>query len=377
MIVVDVEPNGHTALGCHIYAGGHTLGVRQAGFDVPIHLEEGPFGVETAVKNLGVEVRVGRSVRAASAVCAAPDRVSAGLDLSSWRAHEFRGCVDWLYGNPPCAAFSTLGVGARVRGEASDYVRCTERLFALIDVVEPTVFSWECVTGALTAGRAFVERMIASVHALGYDVHGVVLDAADCGLPSHRRRFFFVASKVEVAFERPAAPRTTPRGAWAAMAARGFPIGEGRASGNEVKLVASMPPGWGRVRDHAIKIGSKLRPFASRRRLGFDELAPTIAGGPDYYHPTEPRYLTVREQQVLAGYPPEYEFIGSIHQRYAQIGKAVTPPAARWLGGQVARALDAGVKVGLKRRSVFWDFLHERPAVSTDKRVGWWREVGR
>jgi len=356
VIQVEATPTGFTAIGCHVYAGGHTLGARQAGFDAPVHLEEWPFGVETSQKNLGVEVRVAAG--------------AAGGDVSAWRAEEFEGCVDWLYCNPPCAAWSTLGIGAKARGEASHYVRCIERCFGLVPVVKPTVFSWECVTGAATHGAAFVDRMVADVHALGYDTHGVVLDAADCGLPSHRKRFFFVASKVLLAFEKPAVPRVTAREAWAAMAAAGYDAGPGRTSGNEVKLLETMPKGFGRVRDHAKAVGSHLRPFGSRRRLGMDLVAPTIAGGADYYHPEEPRYLTVREQQVLAGYPPDYEFVGSLYQKYAQIGKAVTPPAARWLGLQVARGLAANVPVDRRaRRSTFHDHLHATPA------VGWWREL--
>lgn len=335
-----------TAAGCHIYAGGHTVGVKQAGFDVRLHLEEGSFGAETARRNLGVEVRLNASAEAGD------------FDLVEWWPRDV-GQVDWLFGNPPCAAWSTMSAGTtKVRGEKSDYVGCTERLFALATAARPTVFSWECVTQVLKAGRSYVDRKAAAMRDLGYEVHEVVFDAADCGLPSRRKRFFFVASKVRLEFERPAEPHVTPREAWARTAAAGFDPGPGCIGGEEVKLLKTMPKGRGRVRDYAISVGSSLRPFASNMRLGFDELAPTIAGGAHYYHPEEPRYLTVREQQVLAGYPPDYEFVCSLSQRYLQIGRGVSPPAARWLGRHVAAGLRAGRRA--RRGEVFrWDFLRK------------------
>lgn len=39
------------ALGCYIFAGGFSIGVKQAGFDVLGHVEAGNYGVQTFIKN--------------------------------------------------------------------------------------------------------------------------------------------------------------------------------------------------------------------------------------------------------------------------------------------------------------------------------------
>jgi hypothetical protein len=172
-----VSKKKYGALGAHIYAGGHTLGVRATKrFDTGVHLEEGTFGAETSRRELGVEVRVG---------------------MDCWNPSAFRGGVDWLYSNPPCAAWSSAGTR---RGAAHDLARHTERVFDLMPAVKPTVFSWECVTNVATAGKEFVLERARQAIGWGYDVHLVTLEVADLGLPSMRKRFFFVASKVAMQF---------------------------------------------------------------------------------------------------------------------------------------------------------------------------------
>lgn len=316
----------YRALGAHIYAGGHTLGVRATKrFDTLAHLEEGAFGAETSRKNLGVEVRVG---------------------MDQWKADLWRNDVDWLYTNPPCAAWSSAGTR---RGAAHDLARHTERVFDLIPEVRPTVFSWECVTNVATAGKEFVLERARQALGWGYDVHLVTLEVADLGLPSMRKRFFFVASKVAMEFPLPFARRTTVREAWKDLPADRGP-GAG-ASAEEVKLLKLMPVGQhnGSLRNFvdndlraaAEKYGLKIRPAFSQKRLRWDEPSYTVMGGSHLWHPDEPRRITILEQQVLAGYPADYKFSGSIQNQYAEIGKAVTLPAARWLATAVAGSLDA------------------------------------
>ena len=45
-----------TAVGMHIFAGGFSVGVQQAGFEVACHLETSAYGVQTARDNLKIPV---------------------------------------------------------------------------------------------------------------------------------------------------------------------------------------------------------------------------------------------------------------------------------------------------------------------------------
>ncbi len=323
--------------------------MRQAGFEAPIHLEEWNFGTETAIKNLGVEVRVGKP---------------------NWRAAEFSGLVDWVYSNPPCAAWSVAGVKKRGKNENrwqnDARPQFTLDCFDLIDQVEPLVFSWECVAQAIKA-KAFQRERVKFCHDRGYDVHALLLNVKDCGLPSQRRRFFFVASKVEFEARRPTGHPSSPREAWAGLDPGPLLTG----SRTNIAVLEKMPPGRGDLADFFTQMqtgekrqdyvaGEKMtgRPGFVNKRLAWDEPAFTVAGGQHLFHPDECRPITPNEQAALLGYPRGYEFVGGASAQYAQIGKAVTPPAAKWLGEQVMRAVKGGAVVhGRRPMAVLWDFL--------------------
>ncbi len=79
-----------TAVGIHIYAGGFTVGVKQAGFDVLCHLEIGKYGVASVKANWpALPVHIGEE----------------NWPLKDLAKKE----VDLLYSNPPCAIFSVAG----------------------------------------------------------------------------------------------------------------------------------------------------------------------------------------------------------------------------------------------------------------------------
>jgi site-specific DNA-cytosine methylase len=91
------------------------------------------------------------------------------------------------------------------------------------------------------------------------------------------------------------------------------------------------------------KTGNVLgRPNFLLQRLKLDECSPTVVSGGCLLHPTDERYISVKEAQLLCGYPPDYEFVGA--DAYAQISKAVLPPVGAWLG----RCLAAGVKQDIR-----------------------------
>ena len=321
------------ALGMHIYAGGFTLGVQAAGFKTLAHLEEWNFGVKTSRDNLMIEVRT---------------------PVSNWRPEEFAGKVDLLYCNPPCAIFSVAGVSPIKERNVEKWkhdgrTNCTNLCFEMIGVIRPKMFIWECVAAAFTKGREFIEIKVKEVAKLGYRSHVVLFNGRDCGLPQSRKRMFFVASTLE--FD-PVLPKRstylTPKDVWSNLP-KGHELDCPEMNKRDIAPLKwchknqsrSIRGGW-EAQNEVVMVNGKAKgrpPFVCQSVL-LDKPAGTITGGDVYYHPTELRKLSVIEQQLLCGYPVDYEFKGRLGEKYQQIGKAVTPPAGEWIARQCKKAIE-------------------------------------
>jgi site-specific DNA-cytosine methylase len=89
----------------------------------------------------------------------------------------------------------------------------------------------------------------------------------------------------------------------------------------------------------------KGRPGFLHYKLDPSKLCTTVTGGNHIYHHAEPRCLTVLEQQLLCGYPADYKFYGAPSNQYAQIAKAVLPPAGKWVATLVRKGLERGERI--------------------------------
>lgn len=58
-----------------------------------------------------------------------------------------------------------------------------------------------------------------------------------------------------------------------------------------------------------------------------------------YVHPEQHRGLSVREAALLQSFPDDYQFAGSLDERFRQIGNAVPPAFAAHLASHVLREL--------------------------------------
>jgi DNA (cytosine-5)-methyltransferase 1 len=346
-----------TALGVYIFAGGFTLGVRQH-FNVLAHLEDGDFGVPTSKRNL-------------------PD-IDVFTNPETWPLEKFEG-VQFVYGNPPCAPWSNsarswkksqAGIKEMSRYETDPRTSCVYTMFSTLEKLRPRAWAWESVPGAFSKGRPLVDSLTERANALGYSATYVFENALHLGVPQKRRRFFCIFHDVEIPWTYEHQPLRTvwnAIGGWSMEKAGDvYPI-----KGATQELLKHVKPGtglkgtWNKLHPEPHELNErghvKGRPTFSSLRLSYDRPASTMIGGAHQFHPEHDRMITVKEAQVLCGYPYEFEFVGRIGHCYPQMAKAVLPPVGKWLAENVSRALAANIPAA--RKTILMDFDRDRQEI--------------
>lgn len=329
------------AIGNFIFAGGFTLGVEKY-FDVVAHLEDGSFGVLSAKQHwpeLPIETKPERWREAA--------REALG-----------RSRLDLLYCNPPCAAWSKAGkfvkhgAGAYAIETNEGYLNCTRRAADLAFDLEPRLWVWESVTQAWEFGQQFTMALAKRWLEHGYGVTLLFTDLCLHGVPQRRARLFFIAHQnplTPALAELKPMPTPSFGELLNGLYQPGDPIANTGFLFNIIKQMRRAKA-WGSVRefhDKHLSTGIKRvhntgievnagRPSFLIKRMRPDGYIGVISGGATQVHPFEDRLLSVRESQVLGGWPADFEFVGTPNQQYAQVGKAVQPAVAEYLARQLA-----------------------------------------
>ena len=281
-----------------------------------------------------------------------------------------------LVGGPPCQGFSPLNrqaVGFERRGLWREYLR------ALHDAASD-VFVMENVPQLLKSAEYAAFKKFAE--ATGFQVEGRILNAADYGVPQHRRRAIVIGTRLG-SFDWPEPthhdPKVLPlrreRAQWLTFrdAVEGLPLEpdgrdwhRGRNPRPEsVRRYQAVPPDGGdrfEMQRNLDRVGlQELVPACWRNkprgttdvfgRLWWDRPSGTIRTEfykPEkgrYLHPSEDRPITVREAARCMGFPdsfglPEHQSMTSVGR---QIGNAVPPPLAKAVAGAVAEHLETAI----------------------------------
>jgi site-specific DNA-cytosine methylase len=335
--MMDQTNHPYNALGVFIYAGGFTLGVRQH-FNVLAHLEDGPFGVATVKKNMPY--------------------IDINTSPNYWQntINKYVGKVHLVHSNPPCAPWSMAGratEGKRGLTNSDDRVKCVFQSYSAFERLGANAWIWESVARTADAGRPVIEQLANRGAKNGFATTVIVFEGQDCGVPQKRKRTFVVQHDFEIPWHTPDTARRCVRDVLTDDI-KFDPIYDTANMSTAERNILPHTKEGGSLRDTFNKIhGTPLvdpnrqiikgRPSFIRRRLHRDQPSFTVVGGPHLFHPTEERLLSVPEVAALCCYPPEYEFVGRINDRYAQIAKAVLPPSGAWIASNLRRGLERDV----------------------------------
>lgn len=349
------------ALGVSIFAGGFSIGVEKH-FDVLAHFERTPYGVKSW---RGYRPHV-------------PVHVS---KTTQWPEADFAGKVDFVYGNPPCAAWSPTSVGYARKG-ASPWLEWAEDVVRVGHDVGAKVIAIESVRGAMLHGAPFYRSLRDKY---GLCASWIMVNARDHGLAQHRPRVFIVFTKGEVfapEWEALPTPRILDQIGSSGYCAPGevlrdlesSPIssksiycpGRGIKAEELLKCVPALKPGkrlWAREitteelepysPDIARLIGQVKFAGHMLTRASIDQPCPVVYGLARYVHPTEDRLLTLRELMRLMGYPDDFTFGVDQATALRMLGKSICPPVGDWLAGEVAAYLRGDRDVLYQREALF------------------------
>jgi DNA (cytosine-5)-methyltransferase 1 len=390
------ETNQHahrpTLIDLYAGAGGLSLGMEQAGFDVVAAVEFDPVHAQTHRYNFSLTPVLCRDMTDVSA----DDLLS--VASIGWSLHHpgepFPGTVDALVGGPPCQGFSVGGL-RRVGDERNDQLL---RFVELVSALRPRVFCLENVAGLLE--KRFEGIRTAAIESLrwaGYTLTGAdrYLDAVDFGVPQSRKRVLILGTLDDTPVPRPSpvSGRVT-----VADALEGLPtlaryrrllrsdeaalteadkLTRSHILSQYARYLAGLETeaenlSHPRVWDpdlltsslRTVHTSATVQRFRSTspgsvegksrlHRLAADGVSRTLRAGtgseggshtsPRPIHPVKSRVITVREAARLHGYPDWFRFHATNWHGHRQVGNSVPPPLARAAGQALIAALDADV----------------------------------
>jgi DNA (cytosine-5)-methyltransferase 1 len=358
-------------------AGGLSLGLEQAGFDVaaaieidPIHCAVHEFNFpQTKVICDSVTQLTGEKIRKLSGL--------QGLD------------IDLLAGGAPCQGFSMMGK----RALDDPRNQLVQHFVRLVSEIQPKYCLFENVKG-LTLGKhvKFLDELITALQDIGYKVQSPyrVLNAVDFGVPQNRQRLFLMAARTDQVL--PDYPSACRKKITVADAVADLPDADqfdALLETDNISLLWETHSSYakqlrGQTKDSSDfshprefdhqSLTSSMRtihthlsrkrflttpagttePISRFYKLALDGVCNTLRAGTDSQrgaftaprpiHPTLPRVITVREAARLHSYPDWFRFHVTKWHGFRQIGNSVPPLLARAVGAQIMRALEVTPK---------------------------------
>ncbi|MGH3195169.1 MAG: DNA cytosine methyltransferase [Streptosporangiaceae bacterium] len=386
----QAEPMSRTAVDLFCGAGGASLGLVRAGWDLRLATDVDQACSLTHQANLPGEF-ITADLRAADA-----DKVMSAADISP-------GQLDLLFAGPPCQGFSILG--SRVVWDKRNNL--FREVLRLASGLQPRSVVIENVPGLVTLAKgAYLHAILEGLSAAGYEAACAELLAAQYGAPQMRWRLIIIGWRKDLGipagygFPRPTAGTAEigdllPNCTIPPWQLEGFvttaeaisdlpPV----AAGEEVTHYAGPPVGSyqkmmraglnGELSNHYatrlsaanltrlahIKPGQDWRdlprdllPSSMQRALRKDHTRRyrrmTWDGVPravitrfrdpksgEYTHPEQDRTITIREAARLQGFPDSFVFHGARSSQYDQVGNAVPTQLAEAIAAEIRRCLD-------------------------------------
>ena len=336
-----------TVLSCFSGVGGLDLGLEASGFDSVGCLETDSTAREALAAN-----------RPQWPLLDLSDVVVAGSKLKPQDVGLKPRELTLIAGGPPCQPFSKAAQWANPkRGVTDERGGTVAGMLKLVDAFLPAAVLMENVSGFI-AGKhnaaELIEAAFADINARKKTRYRLLfwdVDAADYGVPQHRRRAIVMAFRDGVIedLELPRSHVDAHRTAWDALG-DATPGDSKPATGKYASLLASIPEGSNYQYLTARGGGKDVELFGYRTKfwsfllkLAKDKPAWTLpaspgpATGPFHW---DNRQLTSSERLLLQGFPAEWKLLTDARVNARLAGNATPPPRAEAAGRFISMLLE-------------------------------------
>jgi DNA (cytosine-5)-methyltransferase 1 len=393
-----------TAISLFSGALGLDIGIKDAGFDIRVVVDNDKFACETARMNVKIPV-IEKDISFIS-----------GKELLT-SAKLKKGSVDLLFGGPPCQAFSTAGSRKSLddfRGNVIiNFLRLTEE-------ISPETFILENVRGLMSARINFAPNgltreyghtidepgsvlnfLVKEFEKLGYSISFALFNSANYGVPQKRERVIIFGAKGKKKIPLPR-PTHTEDGKltgkkWVTLKSAFEGLKEKNMhyvdlSIRHKKYLSQLKAGqnWNnlKVEEQKEALGKAYDLTGGRtgfyRRLSWDKPSPTLVTNPMMpatmlCHPTRLRPLSVEEYARIQQFPDGWKFFGATNIIYKQIGNAVPTGLGKAAGSAVSlflrgktigRDVVEDIKYSRYRDTDHENFLRKFEKISSTKKTG-------
>ncbi|NES21705.1 MAG: DNA cytosine methyltransferase [Symploca sp. SIO3E6] len=395
------QPRRPLAIDLFAGAGGFSLGIEQAGFDIAVAVEQDPIHAavygfnfpHTRVLCRDIAQLSTQEIQKAVGQWATDNRLPSNNQ------------IDLVIGGPPCQGFSNIG--KRQLDDARNQL--VFEFCRLVKELQPRYFIMENVSGLYQKKyQPLFEQLLNKFQAAGYAITEPVqlLNAASFGVPQKRKRLFILGAQVGIGKLAYPEPKLTQESQYLTVrdAIADLPnlddftelqksdtvqltpqqvsLSKAQAMPYVEKLreIITEPDNFAYPRDWDAQILTSsmqtqhnptsierfnetlpgtVEPISRLRRLNWEQPCHTLRAGtgnergsytsPRPIHPYYPRVISVREAARLHSFPDWFRFHITKWHGFRQVGNAVPPLLGRVLGRQIMAALQVEPSVLVDR----------------------------
>jgi len=292
-------------------AGGLDYGFKKAGHKVIWANDNYHDAVETYKLNIGEHI-----------LCKDIEEV----DIEDIPPHNI------LIGGFPCQGFSVANTGRSTKDERNVLY---QQLLRVLEHHRPEYFLAENVKGILSLEKGEVFKMILKDFTnAGYFVSYKLVNAADYGVPQKRQRVIIYGTRDDLSNNLEFPSQTHSKTSDKDNLEPWLSIGEAL---NKIPNPDDENHG---LKNHTYsKFKLKFNGYLGNRRIDPEQPAPTVTARGDnkggvvvLHHPSNERRMSARELAATQSFPLDFQFSGTQSSVYRQIGNAVPPKLAYYLG---------------------------------------------